>query len=107
SWGDFILHSDSLKQLYSLRSYAPIWVSGEGRPSAFALRLKEKLQKASEHGLSDSDYWDQEVEKLYQAAVKDPRNWITFELAASEAFIRYADHLSNGRFDPELIDSDI
>ena len=107
SWGDFILHSATLNKLYQQRSYAPIWVTSEGRPHALSLRLKEKLQKASEHGLSDKDYWDESLEERFQAAVKNPRNWITYELAASEALIRYADHLSNGRFDPDQIDSDI
>ncbi len=107
SWGEFILHSDSLKSFYSLRGFQSIWVSSEGVPNALAAKLKEKLRNASEHGLSDEDYWDAAVESLYQSALKNSRNWITFELAASEALIRYADHLSNGRFDPDKIDSDI
>lgn len=107
SWGDFILHSSTLNKLYLQRSYAPIWVTREGVPHSLGVRLKEKLQKASEHGLSDGDYWDASLEERFQAALKNPRNWITYELAATEALIRYADHLSNGRFDPDLIDSDI
>lgn len=107
SWGNFILHSDSLNKLYSLRGYQAIWTDLNGAPNEMAETLKVLLASADRHGLDPNDYWDVEVEKLYQAALKNPQNWITFELAATEALVRYATHLSTGRFDPEQVDTDI
>jgi murein L,D-transpeptidase YcbB/YkuD len=72
-----------------------------------ATALRNILLTADRHGLFANDYWDSEVENLYKATLSNPKNWITFELAATEAMIRYASHLSVGRFDPEQIDTDI
>ncbi len=107
SWGNFILHTDSLNKLYSTRSYQAIWVGSDGRPNAMAESLKAALAAADRHGLNPADYWDADVETLYSAANTNQNNWITFELAASEAMIRFASHLSTGRFDPEQVDTDI
>lgn len=108
SWGHFILHTETLNQFYSLRGYQAVWVSSDGRPNAMAQALKTALAVASErHGLNSNDYWDNEVEGLYKAAHSNQKNWITFELAATEALIRFASHVSNGRFDPEMVDTDI
>lgn len=106
-WGNFILHQDSLNKLYSQRSYQAIWVDSSGRPNSMAQGLKSLLLKVERHGLFSEDYWDVEVENLFKAANANQKNWITFELAASEALIRYVTHLSVGRFDPDSIDSDI
>lgn len=107
SWGQFVLHTESLNKLYTLRNHSAIWVDSNGHPNAMAETLKNYLLTAGRHGLEVSDYWDENVEMLYKAAQANPKNWITFELAASEAMIRYAQHLSNGRFDPQAIDVDI
>lgn len=107
SWGNFILHTDSLNKLYSQRNYQAIWVNSNGLPNEMALSLKSLLLAADRHGLNPADYWDGDVENLYKATLSNQNNWITFELAASEALIRFASHLSTGRFDPEQVDSDI
>lgn len=107
SWGNFILHSESLNKFYSLRSYQALWVDSNGLPNAMAQSLKSILLSADRHGLASTDYWDVEVENLFNSTLKNQNNWITFELAASEALIRYVTHLSVGRFDPELVDADI
>lgn len=108
SWGNFILHTETLNQFYSQRGYQAVWVNSDGRPNAMAQTLKSALAAASErHGLNADDYWDNEVEGLFAAANTNQKNWITFELAASEALIRFATHVSNGRFDPEMVDTDI
>ncbi|KHD89383.1 MAG: hypothetical protein OM95_03155 [Bdellovibrio sp. ArHS] len=107
-WGSFLLRTDRLDKLYSVRGYQAIWVDSSGRPNNMALALKELLLNADKHGLNPSDYWDAQIEKGFQATTKNPAvQWITFELLVSEALVRYVTHLSTGRFDPELIDTDI
>lgn len=107
SWGNFIFHTDTLNKLYSLRGHQAIWVDSNGLPNSMAQALRSALQSADRHGLTISDYWDVEVENLFNGTQRNPKNWITFELGASEALIRYVTHLSTGRFDPEKIDTDI
>ena len=107
SWGNFIIHSDRLKKLYLLRNFEPIWVNAEGYPNEMAQALSEILKRASRHGLNPGDYWDADVENLFQTAQKNPNIGLTFEMAASEALIRYSAHLSGGRVDPSSIDDDI
>lgn len=107
SWGNFILHTDTLNKLYSQRGYNSIWVDSEGRPNEVAAALKNYLKSVDRHALNTNDYWDTDVENLYKATFSNPKNWITFELAASEAVIRFANHVSTGRFDPTSIDTDI
>lgn len=107
SWGNFILHTSSLNKLYASRSYQAIWVGSDGLPNEMANTLKTILSAADRHGLNPADYWDADVEALYKATTTNQNNWITFELAASEALIRFASHLSTGRFDPEQVDTDI
>ncbi len=107
SWGNFILHKDSLLKLYNQRSYQAIWVDSNGLPNAMTQTLKSVFATADRHGLNPADYWDSEIELVYQRLQQNQNNWITFELMASEALIRYATHLSAGRFDPEQIDTDI
>ncbi|KYG62756.1 hypothetical protein AZI87_15865 [Bdellovibrio bacteriovorus] len=107
-WGSFLLRTDRLDKLYSLRGYQSIWVDSTGTPNAMVNTLKNILLSADRHGLNPADYWDAQIEKGYQATMKNPGvQWITFELLASEALVRYVTHLSTGRFDPELIDTDI
>lgn len=107
SWGNFILHTDTLNKLYSLRGYQAIWVDSNGLPNSMAQSLKNTLLAADRHGLNPADYWDGDVENLFKATQNNQKNWITFELAASEAMIRYVSHMSTGRFDPEQVDTDI
>lgn len=107
SWGNFIIHTEPLNKLYSLRGYSAIWVDANGAPNANLQALRAVLARANRHGLVPSDYWDSEMDSLLEKVTRNSQNWITFELAASESLIRYVTHLSTGRFDPELVDADI
>jgi murein L,D-transpeptidase YcbB/YkuD len=106
-WGNFIIHTDRLNKIYSIRNYSPIWTDSRGLPTQMATSLKALLKAADTHGLNPSEYWDADVETLYNATIRRQDNWITFEMAATEALIRYASHLENGRFEPNLVDTDI
>lgn len=107
-WGGFLLHTDRLGKLYSLRNYQPIWVNANGTPNDSLEALKNILLMADRHGLDPKDYWDEQISRGYESTKRNPSvQWITLELLVSEALIRYVSHLSNGRFDPEQIDTDI
>lgn len=104
---NFFLHKTTLTSLYEKRGYSAIWVDASGKPNAMAAALRVAIRQAAYHnGLNPDDYWDGILEKLY-VDNKDGKYWPTFELAVSEAVVRYVTHLSTGRFDPMEIDTDI
>lgn len=97
---DFILHGDRLKSLYQLRNFQPIWVDSNRRPTQKVFEMKEAFSQAGRNGLVTKDYWDDELESLLAELQENPGVWNSFEFAMSEAMIRFATHLSTGRFDP-------
>ncbi|ASD64389.1 L,D-transpeptidase family protein [Bdellovibrio bacteriovorus] len=104
---NFYLHKATLISLYEKRGYSAIWVDANGKPNAMAAAVREALKYgATMNGLNPDDYWDRIVENIYTSNT-DGRFGPTFELAVSEAVIRYVTHLSTGRFDPMEIDTDI
>lgn len=105
-WANFFIHKDTLRSFYEQRAYQAVWIGADGKPNAMAHALKAALKNAGTQGLNPDDYWDSSLEQMYTAK-KIEQAWITFELAASEALVRYATHLSTGRFDPTEIDTDI
>lgn len=107
SWGEFLLVPERLAKLYAPRSYQPIWVRSDGFPSDMTTALRSLLLSSERHGLKSLDYWDSEMERAFVGVQNNPANWYVFELMASETFLRYARHLSTGRFDPEQVDTDI
>ncbi|AFY00860.1 L,D-transpeptidase family protein [Bdellovibrio bacteriovorus] len=104
---NFYLHKNTLSALYEKRGFSAIWVDAKGRPNAMAAAVKDALkQGAILNGLNPDDYWDKMIESIYVSNT-DGKFGPTFELAVSEAVIRYVTHLSTGRFDPMEIDTDI
>ncbi|MBC7420356.1 MAG: L,D-transpeptidase family protein [Bdellovibrio sp.] len=103
--GSALFETDDLNRLYEQRGYEPIWVR-DGVATPFAAALKQMITTLSEkHGLIASDYWNSELESYFRGL--SSANAVAFELAASEAFISIADHLSNGRLEPSLLDNDV
>lgn len=105
SWGNFQIVPEHLRPLYMKVQYQPFWVTSDGRPNELAASLRTLLLGAARHGLNPAMYWDATMENGYTS--NNRASWVTFEMLATEALIRYATHLSTGRFDPNLIDDDI
>ncbi|MBO9665900.1 MAG: L,D-transpeptidase family protein [Bdellovibrio sp.] len=107
-FADFILHSPALRKFYEARQYQLVWIDSQsGYPNAMAQALKDMLLKADRQGLQPGDYWDEMLEKGFTKVDPAKGNWVTFELMATEALIRYSRHLYEGRVDPRSIDDDI
>ena len=106
-WANFLIHTDKLNQIYSLRNYQPIWIDQNGNPTQLTTALKNLFKAADTHGLNPSDYWDNEIDRIFNVTLTKKENWITFEMMATEALIRYSSHLQKGRFEPNEVDTDI
>jgi L,D-transpeptidase YcbB len=90
---------------YRGRGYSPIWVSPDG-PGEAAKELAAALGKAEHHGLSSRDYhyhllsqW-LKIPFVYLPTQNKARDLAGLEIALSDAFINFGNHLSNGRVDP-------
>ncbi len=103
--GNALFETAGLVQLYAARGNQPIWTKGS-TTTAFAGALKEMILKLSiKHGLIASDYWTDEIEAYFSGI--NASNSTAFELAASDAFIKIASHISNGQIEPTFLDNDV
>lgn len=81
-----------LRALYEPRSYEPLWLGADGglQPAGRdALRL---LRHAADDGLDPADY-----------ALDEPRHPAAFDVAVSEALLRFVSDLHTGRVDPRAV----
>jgi len=92
--------------LYGERHFEPIWLSkadnGAVVFSPAAERIIALFRDAESEGLRPADYLTPAID-LAQAKSGDPAVLAALETAFSEATLRYANHLHNGRIDPQSI----
>ncbi|MES3036376.1 MAG: L,D-transpeptidase family protein [Bdellovibrionota bacterium] len=92
--GDAVFETAPLNKLYMLRGFESIWFKDMNLTPA-AYELKAMFLNAGRHGLKPTDYWTPALENLFKAPTA--QNWITLELMASEAYVRYASNIATGR----------
>lgn len=99
-----------LQALYERRSWRPIWLDDQGRPSALQAELLGAIDLAREHGLVPEHYHRDRVAELIRAqspaGQSDAASLVELELLASDALLTLGYHLANGRVDPVTIDSE-
>lgn len=106
--GTQLLELNELNEFYKLRSYAPIWIL-DAKPNTAAMALRGFAPSLELHGLRANEYWTPMVEAAFANANAQPSDLssITAEILITEAYLKTAQQLSNGRFDPDQIDNDI
>ena len=106
-----------VSEVYRFRQFQPIWI--ESQPDGFpigdqARALISLLHTAEEDGLAPEDYHLSTIRDLLEsvgpvAETSDRtdriQRLVQLDILLTEALIRYSFHLSNGRVDPETIDS--
>lgn len=80
-------------------SFQNLFMDLFSRPNAMAASLRQLLRDAASQGLNPDDYWDSNLESLYKSSAG-----AEFERQAATAFLRYVNHLTRGRIDPQTID---
>lgn len=83
---------NTLEEVYQKNGYQPLWHDGK-HLSPKAEELKKILANAAEEGLEPSDY----------AQHEETRNTLQSDIRLSMAALRYAQDLSEGRFDPRRL----
>lgn len=107
--GKTYLDLTSLRKLYELRSYQPIWIEGN-KLNSLAANFLEILKSPEEFGFDKSEFWDKELEntvtKIEKSGIEDSsKAW--YDLYFSDIAIKFAKNLWQGRnLDPELVDDD-
>ncbi len=94
-----------LIQLYTSRSFEPIWINSSGL-SAAAFQLKAAVPLIVNHGFPVADYWPASIETAFSAPLP-PSSFLSTEIALSRILIAITTNLNVGRVDPSAVADDV
>ena len=101
SLGEFYSSSDPISLFYSERNFEPFWIENRKKLES----LLRSLNQVGSHGLPKSRY---PLEELSQAIFEnEPTQKANLELMATEAFLLFAQDVSGGILNPNIIDINI
>lgn len=107
-------HADAIRQAYQDRKWQPIWLT-PSEPTEDARALLRQICEAPLEGLSREQYQAQEhidrLNALYLSPNSDApaadsagyASLATADIALTRTFLRYADHLTTGRVQPDEV----
>ncbi len=101
--GTAALDRARLRPFYRSRALLPVWhdaLDGERKANAAALRAV--LVGSASHGLDPAEYHVGEIDALWSSAAPEDR--ARLDLLLTDAFLRYATHLYEGRSRPRDVD---
>lgn len=93
-----------LREIYRTRQYQPLWYANTGFTSRLPV-ARQILLNSYQHGLDPQRFWRPSMENFF--ARGEELNEVDFELAVTEAVLRYARTIYKGEVDPSLVDDDI
>lgn len=102
--GGVVYETTALRTLYETRQFEPLWFGNESANLRLN-KIRELLLKVDQQGLDPQLYWNSSMEKFN--AFGEGLSPIDFELAVSEATLRFARSINVGQVDPSLVDDDI
>lgn len=101
--------SQRLYFLYGERHFEPIWLTeGAGGKIAFspaAEKIVELFRNAETEGLRPADYLTPDIDLARLGS--DPASLARLETAFSQAAVRYANHIHNGRIRPQSVSENL
>ncbi|MEP9390258.1 peptidoglycan-binding protein [Mesorhizobium sp. KR9-304] len=93
----------SVREIYEIRDFKPIWVRDNG-PKTKARALLAELKISGVHGLSPEFYHVAEIEALMQSS--EPDDLARLDMLLSGAAVEFGGDLANGRIGPDLAPSE-
>jgi murein L,D-transpeptidase YcbB/YkuD len=93
----------SVREIYEIRDFKPIWVRDNG-PKTKAKALLAELKISGVHGLSPEFYNVAEIEALMGSA--EPDDLARLDMLLSGAAVEFGGDLANGRIGPDLAPSE-
>lgn len=105
-----IVLSNELLRFYEDQQYEPVWISDRGEREQ-ARTFLETLRSASRKGLCPEDYRVGFIEELLQLSAEarryklllQVRHFADLEMLLTDAFLRYTNHVTTGRIDPDAM----
>ena len=98
---EFYLAENPISVFYGKREFEPFWIGNQKKLQVLTTIIGE----AEDHGLPSSRY---PLNELSQAIFEsDPSQQAKLELMATEAFLLYAQDISGGILNPNMIDANI
>jgi murein L,D-transpeptidase YcbB/YkuD len=92
-----------IEDFYRERKYKPLWLNSKGLHNR-ANDLLHVIINAGDEGLKSSDYYLEEIQKIW--GTKNPDELAQLDLLLSVAFYSYSKHAFTGRFKAEDVDDD-
>ena len=93
----------SVRAIYEIRDFKPIWVRDSG-PKTKAKALLAELKISAVHGLSPEFYHVAEIDALMGS--KDPAELARLDMLLSGAIAEFGEDLTNGRIGPDIAGSE-
>lgn len=104
--GKYLIQVDSVKRIYEINQYQPIWVQGK-RLSSAALEFVEVLKNPNEFGFFKTDFIDPQLDQLLLKADKNASNLFWLEILLTDKWIQMSKYLYKGRLaDYYILDDD-
>lgn len=106
--GQRLIVTEDMLSLYRLRGNALIWIT-DGRLNTMTESFLQVIQGLDRHGLNPLEYNHQMLTDSIADFNANPSevSMIRTEILLTDSLLRAAKHISYGRINPEMIDSDI
>ncbi len=97
------LPNNSVLEAYESRGYEPIWIKDKAiNPSIY--KLIDILEESYTHGLNPVHYHTETIKEYLALTQATPQQLAEMDVITTIALTSYAHDLSNGRYEPQLID---
>lgn len=97
------LPNNTVLSTYAERGYRPIWIQDKHiNPSIY--KLVDTLEKANSHGLNPIHYHVGIIKHYLSLKSPTPQQLAEMDVITTIALSSYAHDISNGRYEPQLID---
>jgi len=97
------LPNNSVLGAYKARGYDPIWIKNKTLNMSI-YKLVDILEQSYTHGLSPVHYHAEIIKEYLELKKPTPQQLAEMDVIATIALASYAHDLSNGRYEPQLID---
>ena len=97
------LNWSNLEKLYKSRNYQPLWLNN-GYPTQRAHTARDEILNAYLDGLDSNEYHSDALRYMWNA--RRPVTKARLDILLSDAFLRYAQELKAGYFNPQSVDFD-
>ena len=97
------LPNETVLEAYEARDYEPVWIK-DNNISMSLYKLVDVLEQSYTHGLNPIHYHSGIIKEYLALKEPSPQQLAEMDVIATIALTSYANDLSNGRYEPQLID---